>query len=82
MSLDSARPHDVADPGPCRAGPDDLRRQGSRHCVSPSIEPPLPPEGAPNVLIVLLDDVGFGVVEHNRRTVRHADRRAAGSRVG
>ena len=26
----------------------------------PSIEPLLPPEGAPNVLIVLLDDVGFG----------------------
>jgi arylsulfatase A-like enzyme len=26
----------------------------------PPIEPILPPEGAPNVLIVLLDDVGFG----------------------
>ena len=26
----------------------------------PAIEPLLPPEGAPNVLIVLLDDVGFG----------------------
>src|SRR6478609_6854144 len=26
----------------------------------PPIEPLLPPEGAPNVLIVLLDDVGFG----------------------
>src|SRR6476660_1917562 len=26
----------------------------------PPIEPQLPPEGAPNVLIVLLDDVGFG----------------------
>ena len=26
----------------------------------PPIEPLLPPQGAPNVLIVLLDDVGFG----------------------
>ena len=26
----------------------------------PPIEPLLPPEGAPNVLIVLLDDVGYG----------------------
>src|SRR6185369_17234848 len=26
----------------------------------PPIEPLLPPAGAPNVLIVLLDDVGFG----------------------
>src|SRR3954464_14588352 len=26
----------------------------------PAIEPLLPPAGAPNVLIVLLDDVGFG----------------------
>jgi hypothetical protein len=26
----------------------------------PPIEPLVPPEGAPNVLIILLDDVGFG----------------------
>src|SRR4051794_36015534 len=26
----------------------------------PPIEPLLPPDGAPNVLIVLLDDIGFG----------------------
>src|SRR4029077_3850709 len=26
----------------------------------PAIEPLLPPDGAPNVLIVLLDDIGFG----------------------
>ena len=26
----------------------------------PPIEPLLPPKGAPNVLVVLLDDVGFG----------------------
>ncbi len=26
----------------------------------PPIEPLLPPEGAPNVLVILLDDVGFG----------------------
>ena len=44
---------------PPSAGSDDLRREGSGHGVSP-IEPLLPPEGAPNVLIVLVDDVGFG----------------------
>ena len=37
------------------------------------IEPLLPPAGAPNVLIVLLDDVGFGAVEHVRGTVSDAD---------
>ena len=26
----------------------------------PGIEPLRPPEGAPNVLIILLDDIGFG----------------------
>ena len=26
----------------------------------PPIEPLLPPEGSPNVLVILLDDVGFG----------------------
>ena len=26
----------------------------------PPIEPLLPPEGAPNVLVILLDDVGYG----------------------
>jgi arylsulfatase len=26
----------------------------------PPIEPLVPPEGAPNVLVILLDDVGFG----------------------
>src|SRR5215203_7338476 len=26
----------------------------------PAIEPLLPPKGAPNVLVILLDDVGFG----------------------
>ena len=42
------------------------------------IEPLRPPAGAPNVLIVLLDDVGFGSLERVRRTVQHADRGAAG----
>lgn len=28
--------------------------------VFPKIEPVRPPEGAPNVLVVLIDDVGFG----------------------
>ena len=35
----------------------------------PPIEPLLPPAGAPNVLIVLLDDVGLRCVERVRRTV-------------
>ena len=26
----------------------------------PPIDPLLPPEGAPNVLVILLDDIGFG----------------------
>ena len=43
----------------------------------PPIEPLRPPAGAPNVLIMLIDDAGFGVVERVRRSVRHADRRAA-----
>ena len=46
----------------------------------PPIEPLLPPEGAPNVLIVLLDDVGFGAGERVRRPVRDADRGAAAAR--
>ena len=52
-------PPGAADAGhPC-AGSDDLRREGSGHPYPP-IEPLLPPKGAPNVLIVLIDDVGFG----------------------
>ena len=39
--------------------PDHLRRKGPRHRYAP-IQPLLPPEGAPNVLVILLDDVGFG----------------------
>ena len=38
----------------------------------PPIEPLLPPEGAPNVLIILLDDVGFGAA-HVRWSVSYAD---------
>ena len=43
----------------------------------PPIEPLRPPEGAPNVLIVLLDDVGLRRLERLRRPDQHADRRAA-----
>ena len=43
----------------------------------PPIEPLLPPEGAPNVLIVLLDDVGFGASSAFGGPCQHADRRAA-----
>ena len=46
----------------------------------PPIEPLRPPDGAPNVLIVLIDDAGFGVVQRLRRTVQHADLRAPGRR--
>ena len=46
----------------------------------PPIEPLLPPEGAPNVLIVLLDDVGFGASERLRRTGADADRGASAAR--
>ena len=35
----------------------------------PPIEPLLPPEGAPNVLVVLLDDVGLRCLERLRRPV-------------
>ena len=44
----------------------------------PPIEPLLPPAGAPNVLIVLLDDVGLRRVEHVRRSVPDADGGPAG----
>ena len=36
----------------------------------PPIRRLLPPEGAPNVLVVLIDDVGFGAVERLRRAGR------------
>jgi arylsulfatase A-like enzyme len=46
----------------------------------PPIKPLLPPEGAPNVVIVLLDDVGFGASSTFGGPCRtpHADRLAAG----
>ena len=46
----------------------------------PPIEPLLPPDGAPNVLVVLLDDVGFGAGSPFGGPVRHADRGAAAAR--
>ena len=48
----------------------------------PPIEPLRPPAGAPNVLIVLIDDAGFGVLERVRRPVPDADGRAPGRRTG
>jgi arylsulfatase len=46
----------------------------------PPIEPLMPPEGAPNVLVVLLDDVGFGASSVFGGPVRtpNAERLAAG----
>ena len=46
----------------------------------PPIEPLLPPEGAPNVLIVLLDDVGFGASSAFGGPCSDAQRRAARGR--
>ena len=42
----------------------------------PPIEPLLPPEGAPNVLVILLDDVGFGASSAFGGPARDAGRRA------
>ena len=42
----------------------------------PPIEPLRPPEGAPNVLVVLIDDAGFGSSSRLRRPVSDADLRA------
>ena len=35
-----------------------------------------PPKGAPNVIVFLIDDIGFGHAEHVRRRHSHADARA------
>jgi arylsulfatase len=43
----------------------------------PAIEPLRPPEGAPNVLLILLDDVGFAAGTPFGGGDRHAGRRAA-----
>ena len=45
----------------------------------PPIEPLRPPKGAPNVLVVLLDDVGFGASSAFGGPMPHADRRAPGA---
>ena len=44
----------------------------------PPIAPLRPPEGAPNVLVILIDDVGFGASSAFGGPVRDAERRAAG----
>ena len=44
------------------------------------IEELRPPAGAPNVLVVLIDDVGLRCVERVRRAVRDAERGAARGR--
>ena len=44
----------------------------------PPIEPLRPPEGAPNVLVVLIDDAGFGASSAFGGPCQHADVRAAG----
>src|SRR5689334_17795451 len=54
-----ARPHVLPIAGPPRKSPDVLDAKDPAAKFS-LIEPLRPPEGAPNVLIVLLDDVGFG----------------------
>ncbi len=46
----------------------------------PPIRELRPPEGAPNVLIILLDDRRLWRFERLRRSVRHAELREAGGR--
>ena len=65
-----------ADPRPAPHGTRHLRREGPDTSFPP-IVPLRPPAGAPNVLVVLLDDVGLRRLERLRRPVRDADRRAA-----
>ena len=56
---------------------DDVRREGPRHRTRRSSRC-CRPQGAPNVLIVLLDDVGFGA--SSAFGARAAPRRPSGSR--
>lgn len=44
----------------------------------PAIQPLLPPKGAPNVLLILMDDAGFGSNEPVRWSVFDAEYRAIG----
>lgn len=47
----------MVDPDPPKYVAYDVRQPGA---ANPPVEPLRPPDGAPNVLLVLLDDVGFG----------------------
>ena len=51
-------PHGAPDTRQAALGSHDVRREGSRHIVPADRAAPAP-AGAPNVLVVLLDDVGF-----------------------
>ena len=53
----------------------DLRAKDSK---SDFPQPVQAPTGAPNILLVLLDDVGFGARQHVRRALQHADAPEAG----
>jgi hypothetical protein len=44
----------------------------------PAIEPLRPPKGAPNVLVILIDDCGFGATSAFGGARPHAERRTAG----
>ncbi len=48
----------------------------------PPIKDVRPPDGAPNVLVILIDDVGLRRQQRLRRAVRDAELREAGRRVG
>ncbi len=50
----------------------------AKDATYPAIEPVRPPAGAPNVLIVLIDDMGFGASQRIWRPHPHADPPAAG----
>ena len=57
--LPKACPRDAADPGPPGPGLTTFDAKDPETAFPP-IEPLLPPDGAPNVLVILIDDVGFG----------------------
>ncbi len=69
------RPYEASDPGPHARAVDRARREGSRSDIS-SDRAAAASEGAPNVLIVLLDDVGFAASSAFGGPCHDADGRA------
>ena len=59
---------------PCRP----IKELDARNAKAPPRFEVKAPEGAPNVVIVLIDDIGFGALERVRRADQHADAREDG----